>query len=562
MKLNPMDRMLFNPGVNNTLAALDDSKSMFSVAARDLIDSSGRTYMEYQRDKHGGRERLLEEFLTFGIWGFGVRAMKQAYDASVVNMSKLGIKLPDLDIDLLPKAAKAGEESLQRLDAGLVDKFAKRFESAGQYKDLLSVIQSPALQSAYRKSSIIKFAVASGVPALAIAFGVPTLNQWITRQSINKEKAAKAQKQPTSSPFGSMKPLAAGQQAAQTVNPAAGHFAPATNFNGHPSSALNAGRQQPFRPGMPQQSASPFQQAAGHNKGGQVQFGGMADVASAILQNERWNTLLIDSTISGGRVYKARNAMERFEIFFREAAIIAFLYWIQRPLQDAIGKQMGKAWKIPADMEFKTIQYLRKQADYAKNPSLFHQEYQQSLSNIAEAMGKKLVPGKNGTSAREVLSEILKSSDNKEKALLESIYDYFLHHRGDGKARNMIFETAIDSGLIPTFGDKKLGMFAEMNPIKTQDLTKNKFLDLTKKIDTQGIFSLMESLESLSEKTIKQPAHLEEMLKKTMRLRSGAWFASNAVCFTFLSVVIPVLQHYITFKKTGKNYFPGVQQEA
>ncbi|MCE3233939.1 MAG: hypothetical protein K0Q50_119 [Vampirovibrio sp.] len=574
--LGRVDGFLFNPTVNKTLAALDDSKSMFSVASRDFIDSSGRTYMEYKRDKHGGRERLLEEFLTFGIWGFGVRAMKQAYDASVMNMPKLGIKLPDLDIDLLPKATKAGDDSLQKLNIGLVEKFADKFKDAGQYNDLLTVMKSHGLQSAYRKSSILKFIVASGVPALAIAIGVPTLNQWLTRQSLNKEKAAKTRQQPASSQFGNVNsakpPLANGpQQPMQAGAQAANHFAQVTNFNGYPSSAAPTGRQ-PFRMNMPN-VASPFQQPGQHpvqkpaqqtaaGKNGQVQFGGMADVASAILQNERLNTLLIDGTISGGRVLKARNPMERFEIFFREAAIIAFLYWIQRPLQDAIGKQMGKAWKIPADMEFKTIQYLRKQEHYAKTPSLFHQEYKQGLTHIAEAMGKKLVPGKNGASAKDVLSEILKSSDNKEKALLESVYDYFLNHRDSAKSKNMIFETAIDSGLIPTISREKQSIFSEMNPIKNQDLTKNKFLDLTKKIDTKGIFSLMESLESLSEKTIKQPAHLEEMLKKTMRLRSGAWFASNAVCFTFLSVVIPVLQHYITYKRTGKNYFPGVQQEA
>ena len=80
---------------------------------------------------------------------------------------------------------------------------------------------------------------------------------------------------------------------------------------------------------------------------------------------------------------------------------------------------------------------------------------------------------------------------------------------------------------------------------------------MSKKIDTQAITSLVEHLESLGKNSAKE---LEPLLKRTMRLRAGAWFLSNAFCFTFLSIIIPIAQHYITYKRTGKNYFPGVQQ--
>ncbi len=589
-----VDRFLFKPGVNNTLAALDDSTSMFSVAARDLIDSSGRTYMEYKRDKHGGRERLLEEFFTFAIWGFGVRAMKQCYDAGILNARKFGIRLPDLDIDLLPKAKGGGSEGLQKLDEKLVGQFAEKFKHAGQYQDLLSVLKSPQLQKAYRASSIYKFVIASGVPALAIAFGVPTFNQWLTRQKLQEEKSAKSHQFPGRAVAGSLfngfkqglpptfhpKPFAPFQTGLASAQAPGNRFASPNQAKGYPLSATGqtfstatpfAGNNA-FQPAFqPMQTASNAAYHHNGSKNGSVHFGGLPDLASAILQNERWNTLLIDGTISGGRVYKARNPLERFEIFFREAAIIAFLYWIQRPLQDAVGGALGKFWNIPSNMEFKTIQYLRKHGEYARSPEKFHQDFQNGVHEIADWMGKKLTPATSGKpSAKQVLGEILKNSENKEKALLEAVYDYFLHHR-DANRKNMILETAIDSGWIPTFNkqagpqsfaQQMKGVMHEMNPVKNQQLTKNQFLDLTKKIDTKSIFSLMESLESLSEKTLHQPQQLEQMLKKTMRLRAGAWFASNAVCFTFLSIVIPTLQHYITYKRTGKNYFPGVQQET
>lgn len=608
-----MDRILFNPKVNNTLAALDDPKSMFSVAARDALDSSGRTVMEYKRDTHGGRERLLEEFCTFVIWGFGVRAMKQLYDAAILHtpgLKKMGIKLPDLDLALLSKAKPGVEGSAQVLQEKWVDQFQEKFgNEVDHYKTLQKLLKSESTQDLYRYSNIVKFGVASAVPALFIALGIPTFNQWLTRRKLAKEHANASQGHAAAPKNGAM-----GSQPSKPVNsrmrtgvapmplmPMMGsaRIQPSSFPVFGPGSQVSGGYGNPFqygptvnnawKPMMPMgnpptrgiPAASPFVSSpspmmgpmtgpanpwaaaapnvpfsGGAEKGhpaaphqsGAVRFGAtiphFSDVASEILQHERWQTLFLDGTISSGRVYKARNNTERLEIAFRETAIIAFLYWIQRPIQDFIGKQLGKRLHIPSELEFKTIQYLHKRQHNLKQ---FKSEFQDGLKALHW--------------------DDLEKAEDKHTQLVEKIYKYFLKDRDIPANKNLVLETAIDGGWIPTFGDQHAGsqtlweklksILHDINPVKEQQLTQNKYLDLTKKIDTEAIFSLKKHLESLTEHSAQE---LDPLLKRVMRLRGSAWFLSNALCFAVLSGIIPSIQHYITYKTTGKNYFPGVQQ--
>jgi hypothetical protein len=426
---------------------------------------------------------------------------------------------------------------------------------------------------------------------LAIAFGIPTFNQWLTRQKVAKEKAAKEKaakangEQPkfqafrpwmshaaNTAPMGGMHPQSVGPQGFGQMSTPSGGYGYAANqaaasawptpMGAHPFSAPKppqmvpySGTTNPWAMGAGNSIPNQFTGALGTHaqamphRNGQVRFGGIiSDGASMFLQNERWNTLLIDGTISGGRVCKARNTAERIEIFFREAAIILFLYKLQRPIQDFIGNWLGKRFEIPSQLEFKTIQHLYKQGKYHQNPDLFKEELEKGL---------KALDWDN-----------LSNAADKEKQLIKKVQDYFLAHRDlDANKTNMILETAIDGGWIPTFhsehhaaqtiGQKLKSILHDINPVKEQQLTKNPYLDLTKKIETDSIFSLVEHLKSLSQHGTKE---LEPLLKRTMRLRASAWFLSNTLCFTFLSIIIPLAQHYITYKRTGKDYFPGVQQ--
>jgi hypothetical protein len=604
---------------------------MFSVAARDGVDSIGRTVSEYKRDPHGGRERLIEEILTFAIWGFGVRTMKQLYDAAILHTpgvkDKLGIHLPDLDLALLPKGRFGFEQGAQILDKGLVEKFHNTFGGVEQYKQLLDVVADKSIQNKYRYSSIVKFGMATMVPALIIALGIPTFNQWLTRKKLAKEHPkARTSKEPVnaakrSTPLGpqslksignqpttgfasvptfmpmmgSARPQMMVPQAFRPMGAVVGPYAKPFQYNSVATSPWMSGSPMgnqavPGFPSMPMGSPMPIgmpvnpwasapssnvlfsgelqneqsvpsntaHSATPHHAKG-VRFGSgisyLSDAASEVLQHERWTTLFLDGTISSGRVYKARNTTERMEIAFRETAIIAFLYWMQRPIQDFVGRRLGKLLNIPSDLEFRTIQHLYKQ-NHKLDITRFKHDFHKDIA------------------ALNLNWEALEHPKADHKDLIERVYKYFLEERKPGSPNNnILLEAAIDGGWIPTFNEKSVdkktagdvikGILHDINPVKAQQLTENQYLDLTKKIDTHAIVSLKKHMEQLGQSVEKVGSkslqELEPLLKRVMRLRGGAWLFSNAICFTVLSVIIPGLQHEITRRTTGKNYFPGVE---
>ena len=569
----------------NSMAALDDQTSMFSVAARDAAGSSGRVVMEYKRDPHGGRERLLEEALTLAIWGFGVRAIKQIYDAGMTGPLKgLGVKLPDLDTGILPKGDKASKQGPQTLTRETLQRFKEEYGHVDQYKVLDNILQGGAKK--YQVSSVAKFCAASMVPAAAIAFAVPTFNQWLTRNIMSKEAKAK-------------------QAAAKSANPnpnTAGSGFPAPHLPGLP--AFNAkpwvhqqGKNNGQMPAgfgtFPAQGAvaNPFMTApagpqgqvlAAHQPGQPVRFGGIgsmvANGASNILQNEQYNTLIIDGVISGGRTYKARNRVERAEIIFRELSLIAFLYFVQGHIQTGVNKVLGKAVGVPTELGFTDMQFVKKyladsEKDPHKNPA-FMAKFEKDAGKIFKAINEEL---DKQYGDKKVMAG---SVEHRADALVKVIHNYFLKDRKNG-LENLVFETAIHSGLIPTFKDAQPGnpklseqlkdIVRELNPAAERNLSDNKYLDLSKKIDAKGVLKLQDGLEkfvnSINEKAgeaghnVANAAEkqLPHVLNKVMALRAGSLVASNIACFAALSVAFPEIQHWITYKMTGKNYFPGVQ---
>jgi hypothetical protein len=572
MPLGSVTNLLFNPAVTNSMAALDDQTSMFSVAARDAVGSSGRIGMEYQRDKHGGRERLLEEALTLAIWGFGVRAIKQVYDASMLGSMKwLGVQLPDLDTGMLPQAGQDAKLGSQVLSPKLLEKFTTEFGEKNQYGILQEILANPKLEKTYQLSSMAKFGAASIVPAAAIAFAVPTLNQWLTRQLVSKEDTAKqVASKAVSSPVSSSAASATHPARPAPPNPwAAAPLAKTAWASPGLNQASLSAQSSPVLAGAaknaPPLTPAPFYAAHAGAGGESLRFGGVgslaANAASTILQNEQYNTLLIDGVISGGRTYKARNHVERAEIVFREVTLILFLYFAQAQIQNGINKGLGKLMNIPASLGFKDLQYIKKRA--TDDPS-FLKTFQNDADAIRESMeGFLKNKVKDDAFGRVTL---LENTEHRTQALVETIHDYFLKQRPLGKT-NLVFETAIESGLIPTFGKQvshpgfweQMKVIAkELNPAADKALAKNEYLDLSKKIDTAGVHDLQKSMVELTHKLTEK--ELPNVLNQVMRLRAGSLLASNVACFAALSVVFPEIQHWITYKMTGKNYFPGLQK--
>jgi hypothetical protein len=501
-----------NPKVANVVSRLDDTHSMFSIATRDFVDNAGRTVMEWKRSPEGGKERLIEEAITTVIWGFGINFMKEhAYDPFVKKFAN--IPLPDLDTQILNQAHP------QALSAEM----AKAFEAKmpGAYKHVKDAITTPALQAKYHTSNVAKFALCTFVPVALLAFGVPRLNQWLTRNRLAKQKNSES-----------------------------------------PQFGLAA---QPYSPLKKAKSFSAFEQAqSGYYGMPSVQFGNaglgraVAETASLFLQNERANTLLVDGTLSTGRTYSARNWLERMEIIFREATIIGFLFFAQRPIQNWIQKQMDKLFGTTTQMEFKGLTHLKNHV--AKTPQFnLGQDFQKSWQELVSAIAQKMpshsedaigamlkTPGQgslSGLFAKKSSQAAANASiDFLEKPLVEVIREFALA----GKTDNLIMEMAKSQNLIKTMA----GANGE------------KLLDLTKMVNTKEMPYLIKSLESMAQKLQgKELGALASMVNKSYMGRFSAMILANVVCAFFVAYLGPKVQHWITYKMTGKDYFPGVDPQ-
>lgn len=605
---------LFDKRVNGFLTKMDDSTSMVSLALRDGVESSGRTYMEYKRDKHGGRERLIEEGATMVIWAFGINWMKGVYDWVAKDAMKK-IDLPDLNTALLKKSEAPGQQtgvkgffqlfntpsaqtlvdhSEKKLSQG-AQNLVKTFEHNQAYGKLTDIVSKQS--SKYAISNMAKFLIATGIPVTAIAFGIPSFNQWLTRKKLAQEKKSLS---------------------ALGMN----HTTPAAAFN----SPFNKGFNQPVNgfAGFPQPGTNALNQNAGGNPffpnafsakpatrksafaNGKVQFGGgniFGDAAAALLQNERMNTLLVDSTISGGRIYKGRNWQEKAEIIFREGSIIALLYFGQSWLQ----KRFTQWFKGGSNLSFDATRFLNGVYGKPQHQDQFKAHFEQAKKDLHGVFGTNIKAFHQGLeqkeggkfwenlftyAGRDKIRAAQASHYEAEKKLVAQIQHYFESGKAQKGEHNLIFEVAKECGWIPTFDGKAIpnkslstvvgetfqnagqkvknsvnflkgngGEFELAGNRFLSPAAESKALNITKKIDTDSIFHFVKHLEEVlihNEKSATRES-VQQLMKKAIGRRAWAWVASNAVCTLFLSYLCPKVQHYITYRNTGKNYFPGVQ---
>jgi hypothetical protein len=534
---------------NRWITQLDDSTSMTSIAIRDGLDTSGRTLMEYKRSKHGGRERLIEEVATLLIWGFGIRFLKErVYDPLVRKFTR--VKHPDLDMTLL-------ENGPQKLTPELVEKFNNHASFNGAYTELLKVVKDEGgLQKLQGRSTNAKFLLATGIPVLLIAFGIPTFNQWLTRRKLEQEgKLNQGNFPPVSQNQPSATPLF--MPNVQAPNAFSGFQAQAPQGRSVPGSAFLSGNP---AASMPSANSNPAQ--AQGSLPTQPHFSGLGGLVSMLLQNERYHTLLVDATISGGRTAKARNWTERREIMFREALVIFFLYFAQAPIQRFFSNLFDKRPGIHTQLQFDTMKHLYQV--YGKKTSQFQTDYRKSMAQMVQLLGipeqelfrktRELEAIQNFRWVKRLINpqkvaRLEAMEAELETKLVKAVHSYFL----EDKSGDLFFETAKSCGWIPTF--KKDG---------------KQMLSLTQKISTQPILRMAEAYskihDDLSKLLLKAaPAEAENLFGKIIRKsitgRTGAMVLANGVCFLLLSILAPMVQHKITKRITGKDYFPGVSAD-
>lgn len=283
---------LVSPLIIKTLLKMEDTSSMAAIVTRDMVDNAGRVTQAYKRDINDGKERLIEENLTTLIWGFGIGFIKK-FLFNPLAKKFTAVRHPNFNLTLL-------NDGVQKLTPELVSKFAP------SDTHLMKLASDSALQKTYKLMGSLKFFIATGIPIALISFGIPTINQAMTKKRLRKQYFEKQKH-------------------------------------------LYLNNNQPLK------QASVFK----NFQAGGVKFSGnWVNSLSKVVENDRLNTLLVDGTISGGRTYKARNKYEKLEVIFQEAGIIFFLYYAADYIQDKLSGLVDKYKHTTSNLSFQSIKTL------------------------------------------------------------------------------------------------------------------------------------------------------------------------------------------------------------
>ena len=538
MMLDLIGKACLNPWVNTGLAALNNSNSNLVLVVRDGFDSSGRIYQEYKRSPHGGRESLIEELTTTGVWGLGIPFGKKIVDWVAPKVSA-NFLTPNLDLRLF------NSDNLQKLDAETVNNYfhhldpktkgnIKVADAKAKLLEMANSATNTVGKSLINKNRMFQLAKVGGVGMAASAFlgyEVPKINQCLTRKKVDQEQSRKAAAAPPKPAF--MKaPQAMAPAQAQVAT--SGHFSPvamAPNpFNAAPATSFGA--QQSGLPAYP--ALNPMMPSTIPPANKAIRFGSLGHALSTGLQklqeNDQLGTAIFsDFPLSSGRVITARNKDEKIEKFFKEAALILTLFVLQQRLEDWIA---GKAKHIG----YPALKKLDDDFVKAGDTSNFKAAYEQAQSHL-------------GLEKDASLASYFENQSNPSeslKALIKKIRDHYniKPEKLEKPTANLLYDMAELSGKIPTL---------------LLDKDKNlKHIDITKEIDLDGVKAVAQHLDQLAASISKGGTTLSRQITQTASHKLGAFAGSAMICWGIMSYAIPKVQHYITYKRTGKDYFPGV----
>lgn len=516
---NSAGNALYQPKINKVLAGLNNKQGMVPIAVLDLIFSSGRIWQEFDRDYNGGKESLYEELTTTAIWAGGIPAGVWAANKMAPKITN-NLALPNLDLTLFPKEPNVA----QKLTPPIIEKYlpegklTQEISSAARenLKKMASTVGKDG-SNLLLKNRIFQFAKISGIGcgvSAILGFGLPKLNQHITNVRIaNQQKKAQEAKQ-------------------AAIQPAPNPFnASVSNLNNFatPMATPTMNGANPFAQTAFAANANPYLQATPlkANAGG-IHFGGGAELVGNALQHlqnsDKLSTLLFsDVPLSSGRILTTRNKDEQIEKIIKEVGLIGILFFLASNLEN---KFSGKL----KDVTYPGLKYLfNTYGEKGKTDLKFIDDYKNTLAGKSKLIDKI----------------------NDHPEFIEKVRDYFDINNVKNPRKNsqdLLFEVAHKAGKIPTFS--------------------NEHIDITKKIDVNGIKAVAEFLDNLAGKagkvvnTNQIPQEITHELKNAALHKFGAFAGSTAICWGLMSYALPKFQHWVTFKRTGKDFFPGVQPSA
>lgn len=517
------------------------------IVATETFVIAGRTYEAYKR---GGvteaRERAVEETSTTLVWLFGVKILSDIGDKILAKI--LGTKQTGFDV---------GEDIVRKP----FENYLKKNPGATNPKKFGET------SIAMMKGA--KIGISIVLANLFIGMALPKINHFITNKAMAKKKSEAANK----SAEAASKPVE--NNGDKFVSPSSEKFSAASRSDD--KSADNPLKSSDMTSKNPL-NVSSFK-AAAQNGSKSVSFKAnpVNVFTNAIESSEIGKLLSTDAGILAGRTYNARTNDERREILFRDVASIYFYMFSNAHIMGLLNKlESGHFDRLnPSSTAIitkeltellknggKDVESFKKAVfGEGKVPDLSKLNFEtEKVSKTAEFFsnltGKKSVP----TQVIK-LEELLKTvTDDSMKKILESMAE-LQPERFDGKVitRNQI-EDAFKGGLInsPEFLKKLF-----------DNHTEGAYKDPLKYCSHKELYALKDEVASYVKRLCEslKPGEVvtEELLNKAknsgIKMTGVNFLAAFTVSTAMLGIFIPKMQYYMTKMITGKNSFPGVNED-
>lgn len=571
--------------INKTSAArsfvtkLNKDGAILPVVLLEATVTGGRTYQAYKRDGFvEARERVTEESLGAIFWLFGATMAAALFDKIGQKFLKIPKNMPDV-----------GRDKIRGPFNNFVNKVASVLN--------LSAAQKDAVKTNLARFSVGKTAASLVTACLFIGYVVPKLNQAITKHLFGKM----SQKDPNHEKAPDPRTNKLTIKDARAIFSAKGISINAVeNFKAR-SSFLH--------------------DLSGQSKNNTPSFGSGADSMLRIVQNfqtnDVWKLLGTDVGTVTGRTANARNKDERIEILFRDVssiyfycfsmpAIVAFMnkkdtfkglntklnpmsamevhnHMVKRMAESGLDKMQPESFKnmmlgnelndvekdllkeafpnqkpestkkvffglfnkkVPAEYDSTTLENFEKLVDnYIKDP-----QRAENIKINAREMSK-LQPLKEGvamitaTQAEDVMrGGEVRTPAFMQKVLNHAFEDFIVKPENYDEAGNVIKK-----------GAKKL-----TNPLTdSYRYVSQSQIEGTRKQVIDYVSAIVEEAKAKGKNV---DFELMTKMNKRNMTKSGLFMGlAMGVSSLFLSTIIPKIQYYITYLRTGKNSFPGTE---
>ena len=583
MKLDPStySKYLINKTspARSFVTKLNKNGAILPVLLLEATVTGGRTYQAYKRDGFvEARERITEESLAAIFWLFGATMAAALFDKIGQKFLKIPKNMPDV-----------GRDNLRTPFNNFINKVSGILKMTPQQRE--------AVKTKLARYSVGKTFASLVTACLFIGYVVPKLNQGITKHIFGKMDKKDPNHEKAPDPYTNRLTL----KDARAIFSAKGISINAVeNFKARQNQSANV---QPLK-----NSANPS-------------FKASADSLLRIVQNfqtnDVWKLLGTDVGTVTGRTANARNNDERVEIMFRDISSIYF-YCFSMPAIVAFMNKKDTFKGLNTKLNPMSAMEVHNHMVKRMAESGFEQMTPQSFKNMMlgkelneseQSLLKKAFPNSKPASTKKVFFGLFNKKvppvydsttlDNFLKIVDENITDKNLAERikagaietsktqplregvamitesqaedviRGGEIRNQNFLRKVIGNTFEDFIVKPENYDEAGNAIKkgakklTNPLTNSyKFISQSEIEQTRKeILNYVEAIIKEAENK-KQNVNFELMKRMNKRnMTKGGMFMLLAmgVSSLFLSTIIPKVQYYITYLRTGKNSFPGTE---